>query len=157
MKGAAGARSSLEELEENLRAITDEQSAPAVDLTLDIHEADRPELEERARGLTSISRALLQLVRNTLLYAMDSPELRLATGKPERARLSISIRLQGPGIKIVCEVDGRKLHAREVRTWPEMDVVRSELRNLGARLSIGGEKDRFTRFSIQTPARSEAG
>ena len=62
-----------------------------------------------------LGEALLHLLRNALAHGVEAPADRLAQGKPERGRLTVSARQADEFIFIRFEDDGRGVDRQQVR------------------------------------------
>ena len=135
---------------------------------------------------------LEHMLRNAISHGIEeSPEARLAAGKPETGKVAISIQRDGSDIILEVADDGRGIDVQSVKNHaieknlitPDtvlsdqeamqlilrsgfstaetvtkisgrgvgMDVVNSEVRQLGGSIMIGSEKGLGTRFSLRLP------
>ncbi|MBV9993902.1 MAG: response regulator [Caulobacteraceae bacterium] len=65
--------------------------------------------------LGTVQAALVQIVRNALAHGLETPQARLAAGKPAAGRLAIDIRQRGRDVVFQCRDDGRGLDLEAVR------------------------------------------
>lgn len=65
--------------------------------------------------LLSLNDPLVHLVRNAVDHGLETPEERLAAGKPRVGRVTITARTDGDLLALVVEDDGRGVHPSRVR------------------------------------------
>ena len=72
---------------------------------------------ERVDGriLMGLQESLLHLVRNAVAHGIESPEERLAAGKPARGDVAVRVRRDGYRVAVSCEDDGRGVALDSVR------------------------------------------
>jgi two-component system chemotaxis sensor kinase CheA len=85
-------------------------SGKAVDVTVN---DGRLELDRAV--LEAIKDPLVHLVRNAIDHGLETPEERLAAGKPPRGRLVISAALHSAQVEVVISDDGRGLDLNAIR------------------------------------------
>jgi two-component system, chemotaxis family, sensor kinase CheA len=68
-----------------------------------------------AHVLTTLHGALVQLVRNAVAHGIETPDERVAAGKPPEGRVAISVALQGSRVAVTCQDDGRGIDLEAVR------------------------------------------
>jgi two-component system, chemotaxis family, sensor kinase CheA len=64
---------------------------------------------------------LVHLVRNAVGHGIEPPDARVARGKPERGRVSVSAVLRGGEVEIAVEDDGRGLDLEAIRSRARRD------------------------------------
>lgn len=115
----------LRSLAERLRLVRGETLVRVLEGTLQVAVADAGravrleagggELEFDAHLLIGIRDALIQLVRNAVAHGIESPEERIAHGKPAAGTLRLQFRHQGTRNVIVIEDDGRGIDFDDLR------------------------------------------
>jgi len=65
--------------------------------------------------IPSLNDPLIHLVRNAIDHGIESPEERVAAGKPREGRLRISARPNGDRLEVVLEDDGRGIDPERIR------------------------------------------
>ncbi len=69
--------------------------------------------------LDACATCLIHLVRNAIAHGLESPELRVAAGKPAGGRISIAVTQQAGLVRILVADDGRGLDAAAIRAKAE--------------------------------------
>ncbi len=77
-------------------------------------ELEGEETEVDKTVIEQISDPLVHLLRNSLDHGLESPEERLAAGKPEKGRLKLSARHEEGEVWIIVEDDGRGLDREKI-------------------------------------------
>ncbi len=65
--------------------------------------------------LQGLREPLLHLVRNAVSHGVETPEERLAAGKPQEGRITLSVQLRAGRVEVVAEDDGRGLDLESIR------------------------------------------
>ncbi|MEM0924619.1 MAG: chemotaxis protein CheA, partial [Planctomycetota bacterium] len=86
------------------------QFSKEVELTV---EGETTELDKRM--IDALSDPITHLIRNALDHGLESPEERVAAGKPERGTIVLSARHSGNQVLIVVRDDGRGIDSRRIR------------------------------------------
>ncbi|MBX3187062.1 MAG: Hpt domain-containing protein [Labilithrix sp.] len=107
----------LARLAEHARGLAQRLAKGALDLSIESNGVRTP--PERLRTLWSV---LLHVVRNAIDHGIETPAERVALGKPERARLDLSTRVERDALVIVVADDGRGI---------DWTAVRDRARSLG--------------------------
>ena len=90
----------------------------------DVGAATGKEVELRVTGgeteldrtvIETLTGPLLHLVRNAVDHGIESPEDRIASGKPERATIDVRAQLLGDRIEVVVEDDGKGIDEEKIR------------------------------------------
>jgi len=103
----------LEEmLDEFYRTVRDLAASLGKQVTLEI-DGKFTELDKRI--LEAINAPLMHLVRNALDHGIESPEERIASGKPPKAKLTIRAYHRGAAVVLEVEDDGRGLDAAHIK------------------------------------------
>ena len=88
-----------------------------------VKEFDKKALEKGQRRV--MQEILTQLVRNAVYHGIETPEQRLALGKEETGKISLSVKVEGDAIRMVLEDDGQGLDfARIARKAEERGLIR---------------------------------
>ena len=90
----------------------------------------------------AIGDPFMHMIRNAVDHAIETPAERIALGKPETGRVTLSARSAGSDILIDIANDG----------WGVgMDVVRKNVEKVGGTISISSVKNQGTTFTIKIP------
>ena len=68
-----------------------------------------------AQVLSTVQRALVQMVRNAVAHGIEPEHLRLAAGKPEQGRVVVEVLRRGRQVAFTCADDGRGVDLEAVR------------------------------------------
>lgn len=72
-----------------------------------------------AQVLVALQSALVQLVRNAVAHGIETPDHRVAAGKPPTGRVTLSVQRRGPRVTFACSDDGRGVDLAAVRRVAE--------------------------------------
>ncbi|QPF75484.1 response regulator [Roseateles sp. DAIF2] len=92
-----------------------------------LFEAVGTEVRLEAGLLSGVQGALQQMLRNAIAHGIETPERRLAAGKPAQGRLRLTIERRGRLVLFACSDDGAGLDVPALRRaardkgWPEAD------------------------------------
>jgi len=141
--------------------------------------------------LERMTAPLEHLLRNCVIHGIETPDKRVAAGKPEQGLISLSLSREGTQLLIELRDDGRGLDFEAIRNTAinkglmpadavlsndeialfifapgfstartltqdagrgiGMDIVSSEVKQLGGTLEVGSETGKGTRFLIRLP------
>lgn len=103
----------------SVEQLLDALERAARDAALSLHKRIRFESSGRdvrleSEVLTRVQRALIQAVRNAVAHGIETPDERVATGKPAEGTITIEVARRGRLVVFVCRDDGRGIDRNAV-------------------------------------------
>lgn len=94
---------------------------------------------------------LIHLIRNCANHGIESPLERIAAGKPEAGRISISAFCNSGEVTIEVADDGRSLDGDGLGRSMGMEDIRARIEGIGGTISLQSEKGHGSKFILKIP------